>query len=106
VVAVPESTFRRLQKNAGDCKLDPRIEVEELGVLDDSENVFFLACGYAFSDGFENYGTIFKEAEMLEGGNNAVSRKEQERPYIEAMKEIYGIDLPPCKLMVGCSSEN
>jgi hypothetical protein len=105
VVAIPRLTWERLVSDYESCKLDERIEIEQLGLLANGE-VYYLACGYAFSRGYQHYGTIFEEAEMLEGGNNAVSRVEQAREYMTAMKEIYGVDLPPAMLMVGCSSEH
>lgn len=105
VVAIPRLTFERLVSDFESGKMDPRIECEQLGVTANGE-VYYLACGYAFSIGYTHYGTIFEEAEMLEGGNNAVSREDQGREYCTAFKEIYGVDLPPCKLMIGCSSEH
>lgn len=105
VVAIPRLTWERLVQDYESGKLDPRIEVNQLGILASGE-VYYLACGYAFSVGFDHYGTVFEEAEMLEGGNNSVPRVEQSREYMTAMKEIYGIDLPPCRLMVGCASEH
>jgi hypothetical protein len=105
VVAIARLAFERLVSDFENCKLDSRIEVEQLGVTANGE-VFYLACGYAFSTGYQFYGTVFEEAEMLEGGNQNVSRADQEKPYIAAMKEIYGLELPPCKLMVGCASEH
>lgn len=105
VIAIPRLAFERLVGDFEGGKLDPRIECEQLGVTANGE-VYFLACGYAFSIGYQHYGTVFEEAEMLEGGNNAVSREDQGRPYREAFKEIYGVDLPECKLMIGCSSEH
>ncbi|MES2694491.1 MAG: hypothetical protein V4773_13530 [Verrucomicrobiota bacterium] len=105
VIAVPQEVFDRLVKDMGDCKLDPRIEAHQLGWLA-IEEVYFVATGRAFSESFAHYGTVFEEAEMLEGGNEPISRADRNRDYIAAMKEIYGIQLPPCQLMVGCSSEH
>lgn len=105
VIAIPRITWERLVQDYESAKLDERIEANQLGLLANGE-VYYLACGYAFSEGFTHYGTIFEEAEMLEGGNNAVSRADQSREYMTAMKEIYGLELPPCQLMVGCASEH
>lgn len=105
VIAVPQGTFDRLVKDMGDDKLDPRIEARQLGWLA-IEEVYFIATGRAFSESFAHYGTVFEEAEGLEGGNEAVGRADRNKDYIAAMKEIYGIELPPSKLMVGCSSEH
>ncbi len=105
VVAIPRLSFERLVHDYENSKLDPRIEVNQLGLLANGE-VFFLACGYAFSEGFNHFGTVFEEAEILEGGNQAVSREDQSREYMTAMVEIYGVKLPPCKLMIGCASEH
>lgn len=104
VVAIPRLTWERLVGDYESCKLDERIEANQLGVIDGG--VYFLACGYAFSIGFTHYGTVFDEAEILEGGNNCPSMAEASADYLAAMKEIYGLDLPPCRLMVGCSSEH
>lgn len=38
------------------------------------------------------------EGGELEGNRDA--------DYLAAMKEIYGVDLPKCQLMIGCSSEH
>lgn len=105
VVAIPRLTFERLVSDHESGKLDERIQAEQLGLLANGE-VYYMACGYAFSCGYQYYGTIFDEAEMLEGGNNAVSRVQQASEYMKAMKEIYGLDLPPALLMIGCSSEH
>ena len=103
VVAIPEEAFARLVADFDSGRID-RFEVEKLGVEDG--DTCFLAAGYAFSAGFRFYGTIFAEAEMLEGGNEAVSRARQEAPYLAAFKEIYGVELPPCKLMIGACREH
>lgn len=105
VIKIPTLAFKSLVEDLGNCKLDPRIEGELLGVIADEE-ACLLATGYAFSTGFTYYGTVFEEAEMLAGGNEAVSREDQAREYLTAMKELYGLNLPSCKLMIGCSSEH
>lgn len=103
VVAVSPEQFARLVKDFQDLKLDERIRVEQLGITSIGE-VLFLACGTGFSEGFDYFGTVFMEAELrAEGGKNAVDLDEE---YRKAMKEIYGIELPPCRIMVGCSSEH
>ena len=102
LIVVPRSIFRRLEEDYDSARLDPRIHVERLGVLD-PDPTELLACGTSFSQGFTHYGTVFLEAEIrAEGGKPNIDRDAE---YLAAMKEIYGIDLPPCRLMVGCSSE-
>ena len=102
VIVVEKKVFDRLFKDYGDCKLDERIQANALGVTF-GESDWFLATGVAFSEGFKHYGTVFVEAEAREEPD--VSRA-ADAEYIAAMKEIYGIVLPPCRPMVGCSSEN
>lgn len=96
VVAIPPDVFKALLKAYGDCKLDERIEVQRLGIT--SEHTIFLAAGSSFSEGYANYGTVFQRAELQWSGRDA--------GYLQAMQEIYGLELPPCRLMVGCSSEH
>lgn len=104
VVAIPRLTWERLVGDYERDELDERIEARQLGV--ESAGVYFLAVGYAFSEGFRHYGTVFAEAEALEGGGNDPTKDEASRDYMAAMLEIYGVALPPAKLMVGCLSEH
>ena len=103
VVEVPFRTFAKLLKDCENCTLDRRISAQCLGITGDSEPVEFLACGTGFSVGFEFWGTVFTEAEARIGPNGTQDLLETE--YMDAMKEIYGISLPPCRPMIGCSSE-
>lgn len=102
VVAVPAGVFQLIASDYNECKLDERIEAEQLGVT--SGEVLFLATGFSFSEGFTHYGAVFDEAELraLPGE----SRVDFDAEYLAAMKEVYGLDLPPCRLMIGCSSEH
>lgn len=50
------------------------------------------------------YGTVFAEAKARSAPGPQVVDINAE--YLKAMKEIYGLELPPCRLMVGCASEH
>lgn len=102
VIAVPQSLFSKLVYDYQNCKLDARIRIKKLGALGHSTS--FLAAGANFSDGFTHYGTVFEYAELRAEGQPLTLY--QDGDYLKAMKEIYGLDLPPCRLMVGCSSEH
>lgn len=99
VVAVPDEVFKRIVVDHDNDGLDDRVSVRQLGVTDGE--TMFLATGTWFSEGFTHYGTVFEEAEVrAEPGESRVDIDEQ---YLAAMKEVYGLDLPPCRLMIGCS---
>jgi len=100
VVLVQAEAFEALVNDFENGSLDTRIGCEQLGIA--SEPVCFLAAGTGFSDGFSFYGTIFTEAEARVEGKVSV---DLDAEYLVAMKEIYGIELPPCRLMIGCSCE-
>jgi hypothetical protein len=103
VIAIDDEVFDRIATNMGDCELDPRIEVHQLGWLS-IETVYYLAAGVCFTESFAHYGCPFAEAEAREGP--VPVQFDHDGEYIKAMKEIYGITLPPCRLMIGCSSEH
>src|SRR4051794_3274054 len=100
LVPVPAATFKREVDDYESCTLDSRIAIERLGIIE-SES-YFLACGCCFSEGFTHYGTVFREAEVRVEGKPASN---PETEYVAAMKEVYGLDLPRCRIMIGCSSE-
>jgi hypothetical protein len=102
VVAVPNAVFRQLADAMGDLQLDERIECKQLGVEDD--DAIFLAAGSCFSRGYTFYGTIFEEAETRALPGPPLVDHDAE--YLAAMKELYGLTLPPCRLMIGCSAEH
>ena len=102
VVSVPARSFDALFEHYEEAKLDDRVDVRRIGVIDSDSRS--LACGVYFSEGFEFYGTVFAEAEVRAAPGPEVYRDEED--YIAAMKESYGIDLPPCRIMVGCSVEH
>jgi hypothetical protein len=104
LIAILSDVFEKILNDYRNCKLDERIGVEQLGIID--SDYYFLAAGspVTFSEGYEYYGTIFSEAELrCEPGPNVV---DHDSIYLKAMKEIYGLELPPCHLMIGCSSEH
>jgi len=102
LVAVPPDLFKALADAYYEDTLDDRVEVKQLGVT--NSDTIFLACGSSFSDGFTYYGTVFQEAESRSApGPQSV---DHDTEYLKAMKDVYGIDLPPCQLMIGCSSEH
>lgn len=103
VVAIPTEIYRRIARDRDSGHVDQRIHFEELGVTSE-EAPGLMASGYGFAIGFTHYGTVFVEAEiMAEGQPVRINHKDE---YMKAMKEIYGLDLPPCRIMIGCSSEH
>ena len=100
VIPVPDEVFDRIAKDMEDCQLDRRIKVEQLGWIS-IETVYYLATGTAFTEGWEHYGAPFKAAE-----EPREKHVERDAKYLVAMREIYGLTLPPSRLMVGCSSEH
>lgn len=102
VIAVPYWTFSRIVHHYQNLELDTRIQIKRLGVV--NSDTVFLAAGANFSEGFQHYGTVFEYAELRAKGQPLTL--DQDGEYLKAMKEIYGLDLPPCRLMVGCSSEH
>lgn len=104
LIAVDPGILKAIYRAAGDMKLDPRIGVERLGII--NTDYLWLACGHpsTFSEGFTHYGTVFEEAEMRGGGSDATPSPDVD--YRSAMLEIYKLDLPPCRMMIGCSSEH
>jgi len=105
VVAIPSKIYARIAVDADLVKLDERIEARVLGIRDHATMLpNALAVGTCFSEGFTHYGTVFAEAEARAVPGPPVIDYDSE--YLSAMKEIYGLDLPPCRLMIGCSSEH
>ena len=102
VVAIPDTVFRTIMADMNRCKLDPSIKANVLGVESDPDNTL-LATGVFFSVGFEHYGTVFTAAKF---GSIEEENFDAVLNYKQAMKDIYGIELPPAKHMVGCSSEH
>jgi hypothetical protein len=102
LIAIPPDKFKAIVEAHDNCKMDERIETRELGVT--STRATFMAIGSCFSEGFTNYGTVFDEAEArATPGPPAI---DHDAEYLKAMKEIYGLELPPCRLMIGCASES
>ena len=102
VIPVPDAIFDRICEDMGACRLPAGVTVEQLGVTG-GDTVFSLAAGTGFTTGWKWYGAPFEEAELrLEGDPLKV---DVDAVYREAMKEHYGLTLPPCRLMIGCSSE-
>ena len=103
VVAIDDTTFQRIVRDHEDDFVDSRIGTEVLGIKS-NEHIHFLATGVGFSKGFAHYGTVFEEAELMAlPGKQSIDHGAE---YMSAMKEIYGLDLPPCRLMIGCNSEH
>lgn len=102
VVAVEHEKFAALLKAwIDDDNLDARVKIARLGITD--SDTFFLACGHpdSFSEGYEHYGTGFAAADLCSQLPNP-----DDVDYRQAMREVYGLDLPPHRFMVGCSSEH
>lgn len=103
VIAVPYDVFERIAQDMDNCNLPAGIEANQLGWLS-LEEKYLLATGVGFTESFEYYGAPFEEAELRM--ENLPLERDLDAGYLEAMKKRYGIELPPCRLMVGCSSEH
>lgn len=102
-IAIHDEIFDRIATDMGNCELPAGIEVHQLGWLA-IEPVYFLAAGAGFTESFAYYGAPFEEAELrLEKEPLA---RDVDADYLAAMKQHYGLELPPCRLMVGCASEH
>jgi hypothetical protein len=85
------------------CKLPAGMHAEQLGVTGE-EIVFSLAAGTGFATGWRWYGAPFEEAELRAEGDPL--KVDTDAVYLAVMRDHYGLTLPPCRLMIGCSSEN
>jgi len=103
VIAIPDKIFDRIATDMGNCDLPAGIEVEQLGWLAIEEK-YFLASGVGFTRSFEYYGAPFDEAELRM--EKAPMACDVDAEYLAAMEKHYGLKLPACRLMVGCSSEH
>ncbi len=106
VIVIPDLAFLSIIRAMENDKMDGRIHAERLGVT--TSDYYFLAVGHpaTFSTGYTHFGTVFENAEDRAEGGNAVDPKSRDAEYLAAMKEVYHLDLPPCRLMVGCSIEH
>lgn len=103
VIAIPDELFDRIADDYKNMNLPAGVQMEQLGWLS-IETVYFLAAGSGFTEGWRFYGAPFEEAELrLEGAPLAV---DADKEYLAVMKSHYGLDLPPCRLMIGCASEH
>ena len=102
VIPVPDAIFDEIVNDMERCTLPDGVHVEQLGLSGDE--VHSLAAGAGFTEGWKWYGAPFEEAELrLEGDPLKV---DVDAVYLAAMRDHYGLALPPCRLMIGCSSEN
>lgn len=105
MVAIPAHIMRGIIDEQSAGTIDSRFRVETLGIENcDNDAVELLAVGVGFSEAFTHYGTVFIEAELRVEKHPLIVDLDKE--YLAAMKELYGLDLPPCRLMIGCSSEH
>lgn len=100
LVAVDDEAFERLKRDFDDMKLDPRIQCHQIGYRESESMDCYLATGVAFSSGFTHYGTVFQQAEEQSKPNLKAAH------YVSAMRDLYGIELPQCRFMIGCSTEH
>lgn len=104
VIPVPDDIFDRICEDWHKVKLPAGVQVEFLGGLSEDEPVASIAAGSGFTEGWKWYGAPFEEAELrLEGDPLKV---DTDAVYLAVMRDHYGLHLPPCRLMIGCSSEN
>ena len=103
VIPVPDAIFDRICKDWHECELPAGVQLDFLGMTG-GETIFSLAAGTGFIEGFTWYGAPFEEAELRMEGDPL--KVDVDAVYLAAMRDHYGLDLPPCRLMIGCSSEN
>lgn len=100
LVAVDEEAFNRLKQDFDDMKLHEAIQCHQIGYRESETMHCFLATGVGFSVGFTHYGTVFKNA----GEHTKLLMPAMD--YIGCMRLLYGIELPQCRFMIGCSTEH
>jgi hypothetical protein len=103
VIPVDDCTFDTILRDMEYRTLPAGVHAEQLGVTG-GDTVDSLAVGTGFTEGWKWYGAPFLEAELRAEGDPL--RVDVDAVYLTAMKEIYELDLPPCRLMIGCNSEN
>ncbi len=99
VVPVPEEAWLKLLDVVESGDSAAGVRMEKLGLLCKGD-VYYIATGTAFVEGYTNYGTVFGPAE---DGALAV---DEDTEYHQVMLEIYGITLPPSRFMIGCSTDD
>jgi len=103
VIPVPDAIFDRIVEDWHEGNLPVGVQVDFLGMAN-GEIIYSLAAGTGFTEGWTWYGAPFEEAELrLEGDPLKV---DTDAEYLAVMRDHYGLTLPPCRLMIGCSSEN
>jgi hypothetical protein len=103
VIAIPEETFEKIWSDIWSGNLPACMQAESLGYTKTGNNNF-IATGIGFSIAFTFYGSVFEEAELRMEKHELSHDEEAE--YLSIMKSHYGIELPPCRMMIGCSSEH
>jgi hypothetical protein len=103
VISVPDHIFDRIVADYENMTLPVGVAAEQLGILSIAP-VNFLAAGCGFTEGWKYFGTPFEEAEVRISGAELAFDRDAE--YLAAMKSRYGLDLPPCRIMVGCAAEH
>ena len=100
VVPVDDEIFDRIDDDRSKMELPAGVCAELLGLR---RYPNFLAVGSSFTEGWEFFGAPFEEAELRLEGALAV---DSDAEYLAVMKSRYGLELPPCRLMIGCASEH
>lgn len=103
VIGIPDELFDRIIEDYENCTLPSGICAERLGSLS-VEPAYFLATGTGFTEGYTFYGAPFEEAELRLERDPLIIDADAE--YLAVMKSHYGLDLPRCRLMIGCSFED
>ena len=101
IVVIPRRIYDNIGSAMENGDLDERIEARPIGVGGES---LFIAIGTCFSEGFRHYGSVFKEAEARSHGGAVAIDHDSE--YMQAMEELYCLEMPVCRLMFGCYSEH
>ena len=104
VMAISGDRFDRLMEDYNNENLDESIGVRRLGVTESDTMILAIGGAGTFSDGFKHYGTVFIEAELR--SEKEPLAMDYDKEYLASMKKVYGLELPPCRLMIGCSSEH
>jgi hypothetical protein len=100
VIAVCGETFDRIATDMAEMKLPLGVKGYQLGSL--FNDPIYIAVGRGFTERFEFYGGVFLEAEIRLKESVWADLDEA---YLEAMEKHYDLKLPPCRMMVGCASD-
>lgn len=101
VVFLNDKLFDKIYYDFLNSNIPYGIQIELLGLIC-REKLNFMASGSGFTKAFRFYGSPFIQAECRSKEPIIINNDIE---YLSSMRSQYGIDIPPCRLMIGCSFE-